>query len=162
MPWSMWTFVELDCLLMPPDDDTKLNSFLESIDSEVKASGMRSLRKSQREPESNLRRFVRLNWMSVLLLSQALLIIVLFGSLIAYPTLLAAVSYFILLLLRWLNYPLVVSALFHDENKWLAVIAGILYTLCSLTGRLWTIQLEAVSVGLRRSEIDGHFESRHL
>ena len=29
-------------------------------------------------------------------------------------------------------------------------------TLCSLTGRLWTIQLEGVSVGLRRSEIDGH------
>ena len=124
MPWSMWPFVELDCLLMPPDDDTKLNSFLESIDSEVKASGMRSLRKSQREPESNLRRFVRLNWMSVLLLSQALLIIVLFGSLIAYPTLLAAVSYFILLLLRWLNYPLVVSALFHDEKKMVGRYCG--------------------------------------
>ena len=124
---------------MQSNDDSKLTSFLNSIESDRGTPRTNSKRQVDSRSETRFTRFAKSNWMSMVLLFQVVLIIALIGSLIAYPTRIAAIAYFILLLVRWLNYPLVVSALFHDDKKWLAVVAGALYTVCSLTGRLWTI-----------------------
>jgi len=124
--------------MVPEDDNTALNAFLHAVDSEPDHSA-RLRKKTAASSKSPLHAFVVANWMSVLLLAQALMILILIGLFLVAPSRIVFGLYLLLLLVRWLNYPLVVAALFHDKAKWIAVIAGILYTICSLSGRMWVI-----------------------
>lgn len=103
----------------------------------VVSDDTRSSRRAQKD--TRLSSFVHDNWMSFALLMQAMLICIAFGMLLITRSRVALLAYALLLLLRWLNYPLAVAALFHDKTKWLAVISGLVYTLCSLSGRLLVI-----------------------
>ena len=126
--------------MVPEDDNTALKAFLHAVDSEDDRSRTAHLRsKTAASLKSPPHAFVVANWISVLLLAQALMILILIGLFLVAPSRIVFGLYLLLLLLRWLNYPLVVAALFHDKAKWLAIIAGIFYTICSLSGRMWVI-----------------------
>ncbi|WP_146534852.1 hypothetical protein [Rubripirellula reticaptiva] len=94
------------------------------------------LSRRRKKRSTRIPRFVHDNWMSFALLLQAASICISFGLLLVTQSRIVFLAYALLLLVRWVNYPLAVAALFNDKTKWLAVISGVIYTLCSLSGRL--------------------------
>jgi len=111
-----------------PKDDDELSEFLSSVTSDDS--------KIKQRPSSPLWDFVVANWVSCVLLAQAVVILGLFGLLLATQSREVFFLYAFCLLIRWGNYLLALYAVFHDRSKWFAVLAAVVYTLCSLSGSL--------------------------